>query len=192
MVLKYDATKLPGGGPPGVDMNKGGFAGIGGSPDAQYRGNLFNDQDIRHDDFWGDYTPRGNLNTAKDDKNIVDIIGPLIVGAATMGAGYLGVAPALAASGMDAAGSAAFAAGGSGAVGGAGAGAVGSAGAGAANYAGTSASNSLVGRGVSNLPRAGQTYESATNPQAQYTPEQVAYIISSLRNRYNTQTASGP
>lgn len=63
-------------------------------------------------------------NLAEKGPSLVDIIGPLIVGAATMGGGLAGLAPGMASAGFDLAGSGAFAAGGSGTFG-AGAGAYG-------------------------------------------------------------------
>ena len=117
--LQYDPSKLPSQ-PQGMDMNAGAFAALHDDPNAGYRGHLFDNSALNNDSFWGTTTPRSNLNTAADDRNIVDIIGPLVVGAATMGGSLLGTAPGMLAGGFNAAGSGAFAAGGGAAYSGAG------------------------------------------------------------------------
>ncbi len=74
------------------------------------------------DPVYGRVTTPQNLQ--EKGTSMVDIIGPLMVAAATMGGGLAGLAPGMAAAGFDTAGSGAFAAGGSGTFG-AGAGAFG-------------------------------------------------------------------
>ncbi len=91
------------------------------------------------DPIYGRVTTPQNLQ--EKGTSMVDIIGPLMVAAATMGGGLAGLAPGMAAAGFDAAGSGAFAAGGSGTFG-----------AGAGAFSGSA--GNLLQRAMSQGPRA--------------------------------------
>lgn len=93
--LNYDASKLPGGGTPGmVDMNAGAFNGMyndGG--EHSYKGNLFNPDAVGEDkNGYGRTTSPRNMNLGADHHSAVDTYGPMIIALiASLGA----AAPAL-------------------------------------------------------------------------------------------------
>lgn len=104
--LIFDNSKLP--------QNVTGGHGIEnisrGTPGSGER--LANPDAVAQDPVYGAVTNWRNLQ--EKGPSMVDILGPILVGAATMGGSLLGTAPGMLAAGADAAGSGALAAGGAG------------------------------------------------------------------------------
>jgi hypothetical protein len=133
---------------------------------------LFNDQAVYNDPTYGPVTASANIHRVSDT-GLADIIGPLLVGAATLGGGLAGLAPGMASAGFTPATSGAFAAGGSGTFG-------------AGVGAGASAFNGSAGQMIQRLLSQGSRLSglSGGGQQPTMTPQQLLLLrLLAMRNQ---------